>query len=185
MNQLFIVTKSDFFEDNPEAMAIPLFVSLGSDSMKYITLVYAYRSPFRNLPLDQRKKKALEYSGINLTPTGRPSKIQKDLVEIRTEEVKKAIELFNELQYDEDLETLKAYDDQLKEFREFMKKKNKDEKELQKAALISTKYYKETLIARDEIKERLSLRDNDIEEEGSSKIEDVSALEAFMNSNSQ
>jgi hypothetical protein len=139
---VFTVTDKDFFQENPWAKSIKEFKNMPSLSMKYIALVYDIQSPLvkGRLPLEKRKFKAIELAGFEPTPKGRPSKQETDLIEVRTTEINEAIKKYKELQFDEDLDTLEAYTSQLNEFKAFLRKPNKEDKEIDRALKIMKDY---------------------------------------------
>ena len=179
---LFKVSKKDFFIDNKEAGVIPAFESIGSTGMKYISLVYDYESPLRMLQLDERKRRALEYAGFKPTPKGRPSKIEKELVERKEGNASTAIRLYLELQFDADKDLLQAYNEQIEEFKDLMRNREKSDKQLDQALKIS-KELPNLLKIRDEIKEILNVRadvDEFVTDVASDYDSDASEIENFL-----
>lgn len=175
---IFTVTDKDFFKENPWAKGVKEFNSLSSMEMKYIALVYDIQSPLvrGRLPLNERKLKAIDIAGFEPTPKGRPSKQVSDLMEVRTTEIAKAINKYKEIQFDEDLDTLEAYSDQLQEFKELLRKKGKEDKELDRALKIMKEYpglvdLKKTLAEKLSIKIEESVVE-ELDDEETSEIED-------------
>ncbi len=185
MSPLFILSKNEFFEDNPEARVVPEFDQVGGVVMKFICLIYGYRSPIKQMPVEPRRKKAISLCGIERTPTGRPSKLEKDLLELRDPKIKAAISVFKEIQFDEDVDTIEAYDEQIAEFRDFLRKKNKDKMELEKAGKIGTTLLPQMLEARDLMEKRISSRVDQLSQEDFEEQtieEEIPAIEKFLQS---
>lgn len=179
MAVLFKVTDKPFFQDNPEAKAIGVFKSIGETPMKFICLVYGHKTPLKNLAVGERKIEALKECGFPPTPKGRPLKIVTDLMENRTNEVIDAIKRFNQLQYDEDRDTYEAYCEQIQDFKNFLRKPDKDEKELAKALQIM-KILDELIDKKKVIAEKLNLNDEiEVlkEEEDAYDLSDFSEIE--------
>lgn len=175
---IFTVTDKDFFKENPWAKGIPEFIKLEDREMKYIALVYDYKSPLvrGKLPLQERKTRAIEIAGFESTPKGRPSKQETDLIEVRTQEIHEAIKRYKDLQFDEDLDTLEAYSELIEEFKETMRKKGKEDKEIDRALKIA-KEYPGLVELKKSLAEKLSIKldessQDEIEDEESSAIED-------------
>jgi hypothetical protein len=175
----FKISENDFFEDNPQAGLIPIFKEVGSKGMKYIALVYSYDTILKRLPLEKKKSKAIKMAGYEPTPKGRPSKEERDLVELRGI-IPNAIEAFTELQFDEDKEIMQAYEHKIQEDIAIVKKPNKTIAELKYAASILTKDLKEIKAAKEEMARQLKIRNESFKEletqEGTSDI----AIEQYL-----
>lgn len=154
---LFKVTPNNFFYDNPEAKSINEFRNLNSDIMKFITLVHDYKSPLRQLPEEERIEVAIEQISFKKTPTGRLSKTEKEIREARNEKINKAVEFYNKIQFDEDKDSLDAYDNLISDIKNLMRKQNKTESEL-KLAKDSVKAYISLLEDRNRLVEILGVR---------------------------
>lgn len=175
---VFTVTDKDFFKENPWAKGIKEFSTLSSMEMKYIALVYDIQSPLvkGRLPINDRKIKAIDIAGFEPTPKGRPSKIVSDLMDVRTTAIANAIKRYKEIQFDEDMDTLEAYSEQLQEFKELLRKKGKEDKELDRALKIMKEYpglveLKKTLAEKLSIKIEESFVE-ELEDDEASEIED-------------
>lgn len=120
----------DFFESNPTVAAFEWFPKCSSREAKWICLVFDYKTPLRNIPMDQRKEVAAKMSGFLMEKdTGRPDKNARNVIAGKIEKVNKAIEELMEIQYDEEQEMLIAYKEQISQALELLKKKDKSEKE--------------------------------------------------------
>lgn len=160
---MYKITKKDVFDDNPELRSIPEFDKLTDRQMKFVIFVYDYKSPFRNLPMEQRKKKAALQAGFKWSPTeNRPDRNTRDIINGNVTSVEHASHKYMELQFDEDYENLKAYDEQLSEIREFFKKKEKSVDEMNKA-LAMMKAFKGLIIDRKELIKALGIREEEEE----------------------
>lgn len=137
---LFKISKEDFFTDNPEAEVIPQFVEVGDQAMKYICLVYGYNSPYRLLSMEVKRRKALEVAKVYKTPQGRPSKLEKSLVDPTSKEIIAAIAEYQSIQFDEDRDTHEAYKEFVSQSKELLRKKDKDPKEMDQALKIHKEF---------------------------------------------
>lgn len=180
---LFNISDRPFFEDNPEARAIPSFVKVGETAMKYICLVYGYNTPFRSLPIDTRKEKVVSICDIEKTPKGRMSKLEKSLRAMSNKDLVKAVEDFNQMQFDIDRDTHDAYMSHLNQCKELLRKSNKNPKEIDQALKISKDY--NSLVSNEkELRSILEMRnaeefkvDNVSEEDD---LQEDSEMEQFM-----
>jgi len=57
---LFKISKSDVFEDNPHISILPQFKGITSEEFKFVALYADWKSPYKNLPQEQRYSRALE-----------------------------------------------------------------------------------------------------------------------------
>jgi hypothetical protein len=167
---IFKVSKNDFFEDNPSAKAVEAFVVCSSREMKYICLVYDYESPYRKLPLNERKLKAVYESEFRMETGGkRPDKYAREMMSGKITKVQHAIKAFMALQPDKEKELAKALDSQLEEI----------QKEWRIAVQLLEKMPK-ILKDRKEVLDILQLREELNTDSGMADIEEpLSELEQF------
>lgn len=57
---LFKISQEDVFEDNPHLSILPQFKGITSDEFKFVALYADWKSPYKNLPQEQRYLRALE-----------------------------------------------------------------------------------------------------------------------------
>lgn len=181
----FKVTEKDVFKENPELKLIDGFKECKDKELKYVFLCYDYSGPFRKLPKTERQQKAMlaagyewethgKYAGVDFKADGRKIKTgSNDRVEV-------AKKVFLDLQFDEDRDLLDSYDAQLEEFKEFLRRKDKNDKELDKSLKIMEKYPK-LLAQRKEILEVLELRGvaSEIDDEQEDSGKPISTLDEF------
>ncbi|MFN7882970.1 MAG: hypothetical protein ACK5PF_08150, partial [bacterium] len=60
---LFKISKNDVFEDNPHISILPQFKGITSDEFMFVALYADWKSPYKNLPQEQRYSRALESVG--------------------------------------------------------------------------------------------------------------------------
>jgi hypothetical protein len=170
---LIKITENDVFKDNPELSVIPELKSLKSNELKFIALVYDYESIYRQHPMEDRKLRAAKALKMT-TKDGTYTTEGKKLAELHTKKYQTAVEAYQEMQFDADKESLQAYDEQMKQYRDFLSKKDKDSDELSLAPKIQT-----ALIAaskqRRELLDALGVRVEDDDKEES----DLSAIELY------
>tara|TARA_R100000995_G_scaffold16783_1_gene6641 strand:- start:4158 stop:4700 length:543 start_codon:yes stop_codon:yes gene_type:complete len=157
-------------EVNDSIDAIPEFKSCSDKVMKYIVLMYDYFSPYSRLPFEQRKEQvliSLEY--INKSTIGTFFSRHKNVL-------KKGISKYVEIQYDEDMESLIAMKAQMDEWREQLKKKNKTDREEDRAIKVFDKMPSHAKRIK-ELEEIVGYREKfESDEEGTPKT----ALELYM-----
>lgn len=162
------------FESNPGLLADPAFKDAPERTLKYIFLMYDYKSPYRQLQANKRRDLCLEIAGFkrenrkDLKPgaTQAWDRSAYNVSRLAVPTAKRAYERFMQIQHDEDRETLMAYDEQIEQFRELMKKKRKDDSEL-KLSLSIMKELPKLLAARKEIIDSLDL----VEEQSLPEVE--------------
>jgi hypothetical protein len=93
-------------ETNPEINAIEEFVDLSDRNLKYIFLVYDYDTPYKQIPIDERKKKVALDVGFK-TEKGRDlfDKNARDILNGKIDSIEAAIKKFKSLIFDQDRET--------------------------------------------------------------------------------
>lgn len=127
---LFKVNEKPLFEENPGLNSVPEFNGKSERMLRYVFLVYDYDSPYRKIPLEQRKNKCVILAGYKLESDGkRLDKNARDIVSGNNPTTNQIIKAFMELQGNPEKEALAAYDAQIYEWKELMHKKNKTDKE--------------------------------------------------------
>ena len=166
---LFRVTQKPVREDNPELLAISEFMPCSDRELKWIFLVYDFKTPYRQLSLPDRKEQSCEQVGYKRESPKRMDKSARNIMLPKLQEkhlphIAPAIAAFKAMQRDLDLEALEAYDINLEHYIEQMRKP-KVKKEDWDLNLKIVKEYQKLLIGRKQIKEQLDLRGNFEEEE--------------------
>lgn len=157
-------------EVNDSVDAVPEFSVCNDKTMKYVVLMYDYHSPYARLPFDQRKQQVL----IAIDYTEKES-IRSFFHRNKTK-LKNATEKYREIQYDEDMESLIAMKAQMDEWREQLKKKNKTDREEDRAIKVFDKMPSHAKRIK-ELEELVGYRERfESEEEGTPKT----ALEQYM-----
>ena len=121
---IFKVTAKSVREDNDSIDAIPEFRLINDTGLKAIFLYYDYDSPFSKVYVKDRWNKVFKALGYNGEADG--------LLAMQKAHKKKwdiAIDTFNSLQVDVEKEMLQSYTEQLAQWIELMKKKDKSDKE--------------------------------------------------------
>jgi len=148
---------------------IPAFKALKDKGMKYIVLMYDYESPYSRLPIEIRKSQVLTALGYVNKDT-----VRKFFADQR-DELPEAIERYKKLQYCPKHENLISVKRQMAEFDRFLRKENKDSKEMSLAKDI-VKSLPDLIRNMQEIEELVGYRESIEEEE---KIERTT-LEEYM-----
>lgn len=129
---LFKVTESnDVFKDNPELESIDAFAKCTNRQLKYVFYAYDYKSPLRNMKLEERLEKAARLAGYkNEKDSTRLDKNGRSVISGKVGTVNVAIREFKELQRDEDREILLAIESQISQIIEEMARRGKTIKEI-------------------------------------------------------
>lgn len=102
---LFKISQEDVFNDNPHLSILPQFKGITSNEFKFVALYTDWKSPYKNLPQDQRYSRALESVG-----------------EIRSEKMDQYIQAYQDLQgIGPERESLDALESALTEIRKRLK----------------------------------------------------------------
>lgn len=169
---LFKVQKGkDVFTLNPELKAITEFEPLTSRQMEYVILAYDYTTPFRKLAWDKRKEMAaieagykLEKDGKRLDMNGRNATAGKNVA------IDKARKKYQEIQKDEDYETLLGLNKLISDIRKLHTASDKSLQELEKAVKMAIDLPK-IIKAKKEIEEILDMREEEVPEIQSTQTE--------------
>lgn len=124
----------DIFISNPELKSNNVFAACSSRDLKYIFLVYDYKSVLRQLPLEHRKQKAIIDAGFNMEKDHkRPDRRARDVLGGKKRNVNAAIAEFKVIQYDDDRALVNSVKEQIQQYQEFFNRKDKSAVELEKA----------------------------------------------------
>jgi hypothetical protein len=128
---IFKVAKDKkIIEQNPEIEAFEAMMKCSDRELRYIFFVYDYETPFRKMPLETRKLKAADLAGF-LREKGSTcfDKNGRATINGKIPKVEAAIAEFMEMQYDQEKELIHAYNIQIQEAMDLMKKKDKTDKD--------------------------------------------------------
>ena len=165
------------FSDNPTLKMTEHLSKLTNKEVKWIALVYDYESPLAQMPLNLRKIKAAQMTGWNIE-SNIPLGDTKLMIDGKNARINKAVAEYKSIQFDENQESLLAFNEQLKEYRAFLKQKQKKPSEL-KIAMALQKEMPALLKARDEIAKLVGLRAHD-EEFEITDIENISTMDKII-----
>lgn len=160
---LFKVEASkDTFALNEGLKAIPEFERLTERQMTYTILVADYKSPFRKLTSEDRKLQAALIAGYKMEPDGkRPDTNTRNLINGKTTNVEAALKKYNELQRDEDYETLISLNKLIGQIREFNNKPDKTATELKTAVDMNVQKLDKLIETKQKIEELLDMREEE------------------------
>lgn len=105
----------------PELLEVYNTKNYGSDAIRWIIMMYDYKSPYRNLPIKERYK----------TVTYKVYKKTKHYI-LDKPVMKKGIEAFQKLQYDPLIDQYNVYSEKITEFNEVIRGMAPDEANMQK-----------------------------------------------------
>jgi len=133
------LTKS-MFDINPGMKIIPEFVDVPDRNLKYICLVFDYESPYKKLPLKERKEKVAFRVGFKMEKGRRIlDKNARDIMLCKNGKVERATKAFKELIYDSDRETYESLDQLIANIRDIIKVPSKSVQEMDKKATMAQK----------------------------------------------
>lgn len=126
--------KESIFKSNPELSSVPEFAELSDKQMKTVALVFDYKSPFRQKPQKDRWKLAFLAAGYE--PETTKDKVFnlrcREMMDGKNPKVTKAIQKYLDIQFDEDIENLKAIQTQIENIRAMVQKPWTDPDDLKK-----------------------------------------------------
>jgi len=172
-----VIASKDIFELSPELKSIVEFERLTPRQMTYVALVADYKSPFRKLPIEDKKLRAAATAGYQYEKDGKkPDKNMRSVMDDKVQNINAAIKKYNELQHDEDYETLMGVNKLIEDVREFNGKKDKTPRELEVAMNLTVGKLDKLLTTKKKIQEILENRvdmgtpENKLSEEGDEDI---------------
>lgn len=175
---IFVIEPSkSVFETNPPLKMTEHLSKLSNKEVKWIALVYDYDSPLSQMPTNIRKIKAGIMTGWEMV-NGLPDKPLQTIMDGGNDKVNLAIEEYKTLQFDENKEALIAFNDQLRQYRTFLKQPEKKASELKLALEIQQKL-PVLLRARDEIVKIVGMRANE-DDFNISNVEGASAIDKVV-----
>lgn len=167
----------DIFEINPELKAVEEFARLTPRQMTYVVLATDYKTPFRKLPIEQRKYYAALEAGYKLEKDGkRLDNNARNLVNGNTGSVEAAIKKYMILQRDEDYETLLSVSNLIAQIRDFNNKPDKTKDELKAAVEMNVSKLDKLIETKKKIEDILDMREDPVmpntDNESDSMVED-------------
>lgn len=152
----------DIFELNPELKAIEEFARLTPRQMQYVVLATDYRSPFRKLTIEDRKKEAALSAGYKLETTGkRLDNNARNLVQGKVGNVEAAVKKYRELQRDEDYETLLSLSTLIAQVREANNLPNKNMADLKAVVDMNIGKLDKLMKTKKELEDILEMREDE------------------------
>lgn len=156
-----VIHGEDIFVTNPELLSVEIFKNLTDRQLKYVILSTDYKSPFKKLPLDQRKYQAAVEAGFRLEKDGKRLDMNgRNLVAGKVSNIEAAILRYKELQKDEDYEALLSVGTLIAQIRELNIKADKSVQELDKAVTMTLKL-PQLVKSKKEIEEILDMREDE------------------------
>jgi len=155
-----VETGKDVFVLNPELKAIPEFVALTPKQMMFIILSVDYKSPLRKMATNDRKRNAAMMAGYKIDSSGYPDKTMRAMMNNTVQAVAVAIKKYNELQRDEDYETLLSVSKLIADIRDFNAKKDKTPSEIEKAVAITTGKLDKLIETKKKIEQLIDMRED-------------------------
>ena len=164
---LFKVQKGkDVFELNPQLKAIGEFSELTSRQMEYVILAFDYKTPFRKLEWQERKKQAALEAGYKLEKGGKRLDINgRNTTDGKVAGIEKARKRYEALQNDDDYESLLGLSKLIGDIRELNNKAQKTVQELEKAVKFSLQL-PALMKAKKELEDLLDRREDEVTDIG-------------------
>jgi hypothetical protein len=115
----------------PELSLVPALEGIPERILKWTFLVYDFKSPYRKVPIEERKLQCALLVGFLMEKSGeRPDKNTRLLLAGKNENAARAHREFMALQADEDRELYLGYQNMLRGWTELMNKEDKSDKDL-------------------------------------------------------
>jgi hypothetical protein len=127
---LYPIKTNDPFKEFPELKIVPEFQPLSESRMAWIILTHDYKSPYRNIPLEERKEMVANDLQFRREKGGRFDFNARQIIKGTDELINKAADKYKRLQFNQERETLLAFDNQLRHLSELMNKEDKNQAEL-------------------------------------------------------
>lgn len=161
---------------NPELESIEAFYKIPERNLEYIFLVYDYESPYRKLPLEQRKEKVAFMVGFK-KEKGRNvlDKNARNIMNGKNAPTQKALEAFRELIYDSDRDTYQSIEDLISNIRRELRTPSKGSQDMKHKAALA-KDLPALSQTKKQLAQILEIKD-DVEEESEDENEKMSTLE--------
>ena len=150
----------DVFELNPELKSIENFYHLTDRQMKYVILATDYKSPFRKLPIEGRKKEAALAAGYSLEKDGKRLDMNaRDVIAGKNVKIEAAIRKYMEIQHDEDTETYKSICNLIEQVKNANNLENKSLADLKAVVEMNTGKLDKLMETKKKLEEILELRE--------------------------
>jgi hypothetical protein len=169
---LYPIKTNDPFKEYPELKMVPEFQPLSESRMAWIILVHDYKSPYRNYPIDERKEVVANDLQFRREKGGRFDFNARQIIQGKDELINKAVEKYKKLQFNQERETLLAFDNQLRHISELLSKEDKSQAEL-KLALDAAVKLPQLL----KIRKELEVIAGDREDTGMTQKENMSIID--------
>ncbi len=165
-----VIAGKDVFELNPELRAIEEFNRLTSRQMVYVILSTDYLGPFRKRSTDDRRYQAAVAAGYKFEKdTTKLDNNGRNLIQGKVGSVQAAVNKYQEIQKDEDRETLLSVSLLISQIRDLNNQPDKTVAELEKAVKLTMSLDK-LVETKKRLEEILDMRD--VQEVGEASIED-------------
>ena len=130
-----VIHGKNTFELNPQLKAIEEFARLTDRQMTYVILAADYKGPFKRLSIEEKKYQAALSAGYKTDSDGssRLDANGRNVVQGKVGNIVAAITKYNELQKDDDYETLLSVSLLISQIRDLNNKVDKTVAELEKA----------------------------------------------------
>ncbi len=157
-----VIAGKDTFELNPQLKAIEEFERLTDRQMTYVILATDYKSPFKKLSADERKFQAALSAGYKLDHTGKRLDTNgRNLVQGKVGTVVAAINKYNDLQKDDDYETLLSVTLLISQIRELNNRPDKTVAELEKAVNLNVGKLDKLVETKKKLEQILDMREEE------------------------
>ena len=164
-------------ETNPTIDMFEEFKDVPDRTLKFIFLVYDYETPFKKLPLDQKKEAVALRVGFKMEKDRKIfDKNARDIMNGNNRKANEALKKFKELIYDEDKETLRSLDDLISNIRVEIRAPGKNAQDMKNKAQLA-KDLPALASTRKQLAQILEVKESDVEEEEDKDDTKTSTLE--------
>lgn len=159
---LYKVNKEPLRESNDNIDSVPAFTDCTDRVLRYVFLMWDYTSPYRRIPVENRKKHVLSVMGVG------NDKDREEFIKENVTIIEVASKEFNRQQFDIEYEALIACRAQISEWNDLLKKEDKTDKEMALSFKVFDKlpdYMKRLKVLEEIVGEREAVEDDEETEE--------------------
>jgi hypothetical protein len=117
------------FQSNPELQNFECLSLCSDKELKWLFWVYDYETPLRKMPHEKRIYKAADLVGLPKDKEGRLIPSARDILALKSPKLRNALKEFNILQFDQEKELIVAFDEEINQIIEMIRKSDKTDKE--------------------------------------------------------
>lgn len=168
----------DLFEANPSLNSFQEFRAFkdDQDTLRWLFLTYDYDTPYRRIPIEQRKTTVGISVGLKTRRTKSSMILDrscKDIVELTRKGLKEAFDRFMTFQFDEDKDLLMVYDEQINKIKNMVRGAMDKATDMQKVNKMLIEEVPKIREAKKTLMEMLGIRKEDLKDSTKTALEEA------------